>query len=141
MRRGRPPQHRPKTDHGTPELQARHAAGHTREPLDRLLQHGHITPEMHRAALHFRWLHTLAFGLPHPISTLARLNERIALRNDAPGWREAREIEYHTLCRALPHGVLSRARRICIEQQEMEITLAKKILEVLHQEIGRHITP
>lgn len=104
MRRGRPKHQRERQDRGTPELQAKRRAGLTAEPLDRLLENGRITPEIHRSALHFRWLYTIARGLPAS-STLARMEASGRTRQDSPAWREAREREYRQVALAYdnPH--------------------------------------
>lgn len=61
--RGRPRLNRPQIDKGTKELQEKKRKGITNEPIDVCFQRGLISAEQHWSALHFRWLHTLRFGI------------------------------------------------------------------------------
>jgi len=81
-------------DTGTPELRARHHSGQTMETLDAYVKRAWITEEEHRAALHFRWLHALKFGVPGPAAVRPHLSGGWGNRDDSPCWREAREKEY-----------------------------------------------
>lgn len=94
-RRGRPRQHKPRSDLGTPELQMKRLMGHTAEPLDVCLQREWISAAQHRAGLHLRWLYTLRYGLPS-VTALDPLaaGSRIPQASRDPEWLHARETEY-----------------------------------------------
>lgn len=68
-RRGRPTFTRSSFDQGTPELQTRRKEHKTSEALDICLAWGLILADEHAAALHWRWLYTLKYGVPAPSQT------------------------------------------------------------------------
>lgn len=96
-RRGRPrkPVRLPANrDTGTPELARKHAAGLTGEPLDLCLKKGLISESQHWAAIHFRWLYTIRYGLPTVRSIdPADLGGR-TLRQENEQWKQKREQEF-----------------------------------------------
>lgn len=63
-KRGRPSQHRPKIDQGTPELQRKRSQALTDEPIDLCLKRGLIEESEHRAARRLVWLYRLRNGKP-----------------------------------------------------------------------------
>lgn len=93
-KRGRPKQHKPEQDYGTPELLAKREAGLTREPLDVCFDKGLITKDQHWCGLHLRWLYTLRYGAPGISCRPLHLDESHALRGEDDQWRLAREAEY-----------------------------------------------
>jgi hypothetical protein len=96
-RRGRPAKPKEVLDKGTPELQAKHAAGMTREAIDLCLEREIITTEEHWAGLHYRWLYTIRYGASSVSSHWWRLTgETRSAPNlsDSTEWRTLREQEY-----------------------------------------------
>lgn len=61
--RGRPKLGRPAKDYGTPELQNKRRLHLTEEILDGYLRRGIISTNQHWCGIHFRWLHTLRYGI------------------------------------------------------------------------------
>ena len=106
----------PEKDLGTPELIYKRAHGLTTEPLDACLQQGFITEAQHWCGMHLRWLHTLRYGAPDPIS-LRWAEEECAGsvdRND-PLWAQAREEEYLRAIQLLKlDHCLNPIMRLCI---------------------------
>jgi hypothetical protein len=97
-RRGRPAKPKEVLDKGTPELQAKHAAGITREAIDLCLERGLISTEEHWAGLHYRWLYTIRYGAPSVSSHWWRLageTRSVSSSRDDTQWRMLREQEYH----------------------------------------------
>jgi hypothetical protein len=96
-RRGRPAKPKEVLDKGTPELQAKHAAGITSEAIDLCLDRSLITVEEHWAGLHYRWLYTIRYGAPSVSSHWWRLageNRSASISNNSSEWRSLREQEY-----------------------------------------------
>lgn len=146
MRRGRPRQNRPEIDLGTPETQEKQKLGLCAEPLDRLLADGRITPEMHRAALHFRWLHSLVYGLPLPRSPLSFPHDSPFIRQDSTEWREAREQEYKAIMAAIAFADRLALRDVCVTQDYCPTDRAHallfelvRVMERISQARGHHV--
>ena len=113
--RGRPKEHRPALDNGTPELANKRASGLTYEALDDLLRREIITEPQHWCGMHLRWLFTLQFGAP-TVSAVdpERLHGR-STREDNPRWRKARERELREVLAMLAEAGLDRIMlRICV---------------------------
>ena len=115
-RRGRPKTTQERLDKGTPELRQQRRYGQTREPLDQMLHIKQISEPQHRAGMHFRWLYSLVFGMPHLTSPdFDTLNKGGYCRTDDPAWRIAREEEYHEAVHLLQDdGHLQATQALCI---------------------------
>lgn len=116
-RRGRPALQRPQQDSGTPELQAKRAAGITSEGIDLALQHALINQGEHWTALHFRWLYSLRFGSPRiqalDIACPGRGIAPPARKDDV--WHLARNQEYREAAQLLEaHGLLVAVLRVAV---------------------------
>ncbi len=87
-------------DNGTPELQRKIIELQTKEPIDLLLEKRLISNDEHRAAMHFRWLYTLRYGIPsvRAIDTTRiygidrKLNDEEWLTKREEEYKEATEI-------------------------------------------------
>lgn len=100
-RRGRPRVLRPAVDRGTPELQRKHAAGATRDPLDICLERGLISADQHWCGVHLCWLHCLRFGVPQVQAMDFTEPRGRSLRAENPRWQKAREDEYRAVMQLL----------------------------------------
>ncbi len=100
-KRGRPKIDRPSRDAGTPELAFKRAHGETMEPLDLCLERGLLTAAQHWCGIHLRWLYTLRYGAPGVRAVDTTHLGGLELKMDDPGWRAAREEEYHMALRLL----------------------------------------
>lgn len=133
MPRGRPPIHRPKHDHGTPELQAKRAAKLTAETVDQLLDCDIISQEQHWCAVHFRWLYTLRYGAPTPYITQL-LELRPMNTEDDPEWRAAREAEYHEAASILHKcGVLDDVMEVLLYNPVMTLRQCTAIVPAVRE--------
>ena len=65
-------------DGPTHQLQAKHARGMTRSPLDALLMQGVLSPDEHWAGLHLRRLHAVFYGCAAPSSSFFWLEKATA---------------------------------------------------------------
>lgn len=85
-------------DLGTPELILKRSLRLTAEPIDVCLERALISAEEHRAALHFRWLHTLRYGAAG-VSSRCWLEphgrDLAAAQTEDSHWRAQREQDYH----------------------------------------------
>lgn len=131
---GRPRNERPEHDFGTPELQAKRAAGTTTEALDLCLTLGYLTHEQHWCGVHFRWLHTLRFGAPGMRAVDTTSIGGYALKQESTDWRAAREEEYQHALHLL--GPLASALlNMCVYNERPVSTQARgdisKALDIL----------
>ena len=94
-RRGRPKQDASEKDYGTPELIKKRLQGQTFEPVDLLVNIGHISKNQHWCAIHFRWLYTLKYGTENFSNSYNLIEKNEAQITDDPSWREKREEEYN----------------------------------------------
>lgn len=99
--RGRPRNTRPAVDSGTPELVIRNRLGLTREPLDLCLEHGLLTAEMHQAAMRWRWLYSIKYGVsaPKQVRWMEESTPAALSRDDA--WKSQRSLELTRLTNAI----------------------------------------
>ncbi len=124
---------RPKTlpaapDEGTAELRAKRRLHLTGEPLDALLTAERITSAQHRAGMHFRWLYTLCFGSPLPVSHEAAYSAHAGpIRQDCLAWREQREAEYRAAAFMLQSRALLRCVQNCCLYHEMPADTAQAL--------------
>ena len=98
-RRGRPRKSVPSTeeyDHGTPELRQKRRSGMTAEAIDLCLAHRLITPDQHWCGMHFRWLHTLRYGVADARTSHALHRETSGAAAYDEQWTMEREAEYST---------------------------------------------
>jgi len=143
-KRGRPKQTKQPHDHGTPELVAKRSAGHTREPLDRLLDKRLITPRQHWCGLHLRWLYTLRYGAPSIACRAFHIADAPRPRTDDPEWRTAREAEYkEAVCTLQSNHLYEAIMGLCVFHSSPAILNQKlqnaalknpRIAESLHHE-------
>ncbi|MBN8531853.1 MAG: hypothetical protein J0L97_08360 [Alphaproteobacteria bacterium] len=84
----------PRADRGTPELRLRHEAGVTAESLDMAFAKGVLTEDQHRAGTHFRWLHSVRYGVVglRALDPLHYGGRELKRHDDA--WMAEREAEY-----------------------------------------------
>lgn len=109
--RGRPrtsfESEKPDSDQGTQELILKRALSVTKEPIDLLLEYQFISESEHRAALHFRWLYSLRYGIQRiTSSTFDDQPNTPRLEAEDSDWRNDREAEF-----ALAATRLKRAKR------------------------------
>lgn len=112
-KRGRPRQNfeseNPKNDHGTNEFIIKRSIGATKEPIDLLMEYRFISEYEHRAALHFRWLYTLRYGVQNLTSStfvdIATSHTSRPAAKDSD-WRITREEEFRTLATKLRNAKL-----------------------------------
>lgn len=111
-RRGRPPVSRIAVDPGTPELVAKRALGVTSEVIDIFHNNGRLTDYQLKAALRFRWLYTLRFGVPSiQCIDMTGMYTRIPTIEDSK-WRADRQNEYREAAHMLEaHGLLNSVLR------------------------------
>lgn len=103
-RRGRPrATARITPDKGTPELVRKREQSLTSETIDLCYQRGLISEQEHHAALHFRWLYTLRFGVPTVQALdIDKSHRGGAMPESEPAcWRTARNQEYRQLAQLL----------------------------------------
>lgn len=95
--RGRPRQKRPEIDKGTPELSARRREGLTQEPLDLCLERGLIDTELHAAAMYWRWLYCLKYGVPGPTQLQYQKEDAPSSPRREEAWKAQKSYELQRL--------------------------------------------
>lgn len=99
-KRGRPALKLIECDKGTIELRIKKQLGATTEIIDLILEKELITQQQHLAALHFRWLYTLKFGIKSLTSAYNNTYAEISYLH-SESWREEREAEYNSILNIL----------------------------------------
>ena len=94
LKRGRPKTNRPKVDFGTKELQEKRRQHLTDEPIDLCLKRNLINMEQHWAAIHFRWLHTLRYGVTSVRSIDTQNIGGVERRSENLVWAKKKQEEY-----------------------------------------------
>ena len=131
-RRGRPREHRPEHDPGTPELAAKRAAGQTMETLDLCLARGILTPQQHWCGIHLRWLYTLRYGAPGVRALDTAHAGGMDIRPDDPAWREAREMEYQAALKYLRPAQAASVLSLCIFNERPFWLAARESISAAH---------
>ncbi len=111
-KRGRPPLKLVKNDQGTEELRIKKNLGITTELPDLLLKKNLISLTEHQAALHFRWLHAIKFGIRSLISPYSDAFHEFSFSRHDEAWKGKREEEYNSALKILEKGG---ARKMVIE--------------------------